>query len=233
MRTRHAGGSAGDADHGRIGVSYTRYRQSEPEIARLVHEALGDARTVLNVGAGAGSYEPTDRLVTAAQLPFADRSFEAAMAAFTVHQWPDLAKGLGEVRRVTSGPIAVLTCDPATLRTFWLNEYAPEVINVEARRHPPIERLVNALGRCGVTPTPIPLNCGDGFNEAYYGRPERPLDPGARLANSAWSFVADPVQRRFADHLARDLADGSWDKRFGQLRGQARFVGSLVLVVGY
>jgi SAM-dependent methyltransferase len=250
----HSDGSAGDADYGTLGAGYGSYRQPDPHLESVLHQALGAARTVINVGAGAGSYEPSDRAVTAIEpsaamraqrpddrvraidtvaerLPFADGSFDAAMATFTVHQWPDLAAGLAEVRRVTRGPVVVLTCDPALLTRFWLSAYVPEVIEVEAGRYPPISRITDALGGGAVTAVPIPLQCTDGFGEAYYGRPERLLDPGARRANSAWSFVGREVNDRFAEDLSRDLADGSWDARYGHLRTQPFFEGSLVLVV--
>jgi SAM-dependent methyltransferase len=144
---RYADGSAGDANYGMIGNGYTSYRQPDPAIAGFINRTLGAAQTVLNVGAGAGSYEPVDRQVTAVEpsasmraqrpthlalavdalaqsLPFADGSFDASMATFTVHQWPDLGAGLAEMRRVTRGPILILTCDPETLNRFWLMEYA-------------------------------------------------------------------------------------------------------------
>jgi len=253
---RHADGSAGDADYGAIGPGYARYRQPEPRIAALIERALGDARTVLNVGAGAGSYEPRDRLVTAVEpsaamraqrpshlpaaidavaehLPFPDRHFDASLASFTVHQWPDLAAGLREMRRVTRGPVLVLSCAPDELDRFWLNAYAPEVIAVEARRYPAIAAIAGALGaRTQVVPVPIPLTCSDGFAEAYYGRPERLLEPGARLACSAWSFVEPAVVDRFVETLGRALADGSWDAAHGHLRTQPAFEGSLKLIVG-
>jgi SAM-dependent methyltransferase len=251
---RLADGSAGDADYGRIGGGYTAYRQPEPEIGAAIHRALGDARTVLNVGAGAGSYEPRDREVTAVEpsaqmrtqrpadrvaaidgvaeeLPFADDTFDAAMATFTVHQWSDLTAGLAEVRRVTRGPVVVLTCDPTLLQKFWLYEYAPEAIDTEARRYPSVEAITSGLGGGQIASLPIPLNCSDGFGEAYYGRPERLLDPGARKANSAWSFVAPEVHERFETTLGRDLADGTWDTTHGHLRTQPHFDGSLVLIV--
>jgi methyltransferase family protein len=253
-------GSVGDADYGTIGSGYTRYRQPEPEFAARIQRALGRAATVLNVGAGAGSYEPDDRTVTAVEpseamraqrparlpeainaraesLPFDDGRFDAALASFTVHQWRDLDAGLAEMRRVTTGPILILTCDPGLLDGFWLADYAPEVIQVEARRYPAIERLSTALDegdggrRCAVERVPIPLHCVDGFNEAYYGRPERLLDPAARRANSAWSFLDDAVVERFHQRLSQDLADGTWDARHGRLRTQAHFLGSLVLLV--
>lgn len=252
MRT--SDGSAGDADYGRVGRDYARYRRPEPAIGQAIAAALGDARTVVNVGAGAGSYEPGDRAVTAVEpsaamraqrpaglpvavdavadaLPFPDGAFDAAMTTFSVHQWPDLSAGLRELRRVASGAVVVLTCDPALLGRFWLAEYAPEVIATEARRYPDPRRIAEILGGHGaVDAVPIPLGCTDGFGEAYYGRPEALLDPGARLANSAWSFVGPAVEERFERNLRRDLADGTWDARWGHLRSAPTYDGSLVLV---
>jgi SAM-dependent methyltransferase len=251
---RSGDGSAGDADYGAIGTSYAHYRQPDHRIAARISQALGPARTVLNVGAGAGSYEPAGRVVTpvepsasmraqrpaalaaavdatAEDLPFADGSFDAAMTTFSVHQWNDLAAGLREVRRVTRGPIVILTGDPARLRRFWLGEYAAEVIETEARRYPSVETLAGGLGGpVEVDVVPVPLDCTDGFNEAYYGRPEMLLDPAARRSCSAWSFVDPSVHDRFARDLGRDLADGSWDARYGYLRRQPFFEGSLILV---
>jgi SAM-dependent methyltransferase len=256
LNLRHDDGSAGDANYGRIGKNYARYRRPEAEIAEFIRMALGDARSVLNVGAGAGSYEPVDRTVTAVEpsasmraqrpahlptaidavaqsLPFADKSFDAAMATFTVHQWPDLKAGLNEVLRVTRDTVLVLSCEPDELDRFWLNEYAPEAIAVEAVRYPRMEAIVDALGgNAQVISVPIPLNCTDGFGEAYYGRPEHLLDPGARLACSAWSFVDPSVSERFVRHLNTDLESGLWDRKYGHLRQQPHFEGSLKLIVG-
>lgn len=252
---RSRDGSAGDANYASIGTVYRNYRVADARIAAFVHAALKDARTVLNVGAGTGSYEPTDRLVTAVEpsatmrqkrpshlsaavdaraenLPFPDRSFDAAMGTFTVHQWLDLAAGLKEVRRVTRGPVVFLTCDPALLRRYWLYEYSPEAIETEASRYPEISALAAGLGGVTTVSTvPIPLDCTDGFNDAYYGRPEMLLDPAARLACSAWSFVEAAAVARFEASLARDLADGTWDARHGHLRKQECLEGALVLVV--
>jgi len=254
--SRREDGSAGDADYGAIGNNYARYRQADPRIAAQILEALGSARTVLNVGAGAGSYEPTDRQVTAVEpsatmraqrpatlpraidataeaLPFPDRSFDASMATFSVHQWPDLAAGLGEMRRVTHGPVVVLSCDPAALDRFWLHRYAPEVVAVEARRYPPIEAIRQGLGgSVEIRPVAIPLDCRDGFNEAYYGRPEMLLEEGARLACSGWSFAPPEAVDRFVATLGADLASGAWDRDYGPLRRQATFEGPLRLIIG-
>jgi SAM-dependent methyltransferase len=254
MVTRMADGSAGDANYATIGEAYTEYRRPDPRIAARIAADLGDARTVLNVGAGAGSYEPADRAVTAVEpsasmrakrparlavavnataenLPFDDDAFDAAMTTFSVHQWGDLRAGLRELRRVTRGPVVILTGDPDRLREFWLYEYAPEVIDTEGRRYPAVAALADGLGGAvTVANVPIPLDCTDGFNEAYYGRPEALLDPAARLSCSAWSFTGPEVQDRFARELTRDLADGTWDRRYGQLRTQPAFDGSLILV---
>lgn len=254
-RPRKADGSAGDADYASIGAVYRDYRVPDPQIAALVRDALDGARSVLNIGAGTGSYEPTDRQVTAVepsatmrerrpiqlaaaidacaeQLPFPDSSFDAAMGIFTVHQWADLARGLAEVRRVTRGSVVLLTCDPALLRSYWLHEYSPEVVEVEASRYPTVSALATGLGgTTTVTQVPIPLECTDGFNDAYYGRPELLLDEAARLACSAWSFVAPAAVARFEEHLAKDLAEGTWDAKYGHLRSQPHFRGAVVLVI--
>jgi hypothetical protein len=253
---RHEDGSAGDVNYGLIAAGYARYRQPDPDIARIIIRALGDAQTVINVGAGAGSYEPTDRRVTAVEpsasmraqrpahlapavnavaehLPFEDHSFDAAMAIFTLHQWKDWKAGLREMRRVAQKIVLILTGDADELRRSWLNSYAPEVISAEARRYPRIEVLTEELGsNTEIISVPIPLHCTDGF-EAYYGRPERLLEPGARLACSAWSFVDASVVSRFEADLNRDLKSGAWDAKYGHLRTQQQFDGSLRLVIGH
>lgn len=245
---------AGDFDYEAEGRGYARRRRTDPRLAAHVHAALGDARTVLNVGAGAGSYEPEDRYVvavepsaamraqrppgrpaidaTAEALPFDDDAFDAAMAMITVHQWQDLERGLGELRRVARGPVVVLTFDPDALLDFWLQDYVPELLEGERPRMPAIARIVAALGGSAeVLAPPIPRDCVDGFIEGYYARPEAFLDPEVRAAQSAWAKTgvdAEPGLRR----LAEDLASGAWDARYGGLRTLEEHVGSLRLVVG-
>jgi hypothetical protein len=254
MTQRRPDGSAGDADYGVIGSTYSTFRRPERRIAALIEQALSGARTVLNVGAGTGSYESTAFAVTAVEpsasmraqrpawlapaidavaehMPFDDNSFDAAMTTFSVHQWSDLKAGLLEMRRVTSGPIAVLTCDPDRVCDFWLYQYAPLVLETEARRYPAIREITGALGgHAGVETVPIPADCADGFNEAYYARPEMLLNPAARQACSAWSFVDAELRDQYAQHLERDLASGAWDQRYGHLRTQPHLLGSLVLI---
>jgi SAM-dependent methyltransferase len=255
MGQRTEDGSAGDADYGTIGSTYSRYRRPDPRIAAVIAQALGEARTVLNVGAGPA---PTSRrtgrsppssprprcapsvrrisrprwTLTAEQLPFPDDSFDAAMTTFSVHQWQDLPAGLAELRRVTRGPVVVLTCDPMRVEEFWLREYAPEVLVTEARRYPHLDALANGLGgRVSISTVLIPQGCTDGFTEAYYGRPERLLDVEAQLACSAWSLVEPEVIEGFTRSLAGDLLDGTWDARHGALRTLPAYEGSLVMLV--
>jgi SAM-dependent methyltransferase len=255
MAERKADGSAGDADYGSIGRGYAAFRKPEPAIEAIIARALGDARTVLNVGAGAGSYEPADRDVTpvepsasmraqrpahlataidavAERLPFADGHFDAAMTTFSVHQWTRLEDGLREMRRVTRGPVIILSCDPDLVQRFWLNDYAPDVLAAEARRYPALDHMAKVLGGAAeIGPVPIPLMCRDGFNEAYYGRPESLLEPAARLACSAWSFVSEDTAAGYVEHLHSDLASGAWDRKYGHLRNAPEFDGSLRLIV--
>jgi SAM-dependent methyltransferase len=247
--------SAGDVDYDRLDVAYAQLRRTDPRIAARVHAALGDAATVVNVGAGAGSYEPSDRSVVAVepsasmraqrpadaaqviaasaeQLPFADQSLDAAMAMVTIHQWPQLDRGLSELRRVARGPVAILTFDPAALQQFWLDDYWPELLASEARRFPSVDRVTVPLHtQTRVTSVPIPLDCTDGFLEAYYGRPESFLNPAVRAAQSSWTFIHLDVVRRGLVQLAGDLDSGRWDDRHAELRSQPERVGSLRLVV--
>jgi SAM-dependent methyltransferase len=254
---RFSDGSAGDADYGQIGPGYARIRQPDPRIAAQVHAALGDARTVLNVGAGAGSYEPTDREVTAVEpsesmraqrpphlsraidatadnLPFADDSFDASMASVTVHQWPDLERGIGEMRRVTRGPVVILTFDPVPPQPWWIMDYIPELLEVEAQRMPAIDRVARAVGDLAEVRTIlIPNDSVDGFGQAFFGRPERMLDPEVRRAMSAWSFIEPAAVSRFEERLRADLESGAWDRKYGSFRTLPEFDGGLRLVIGH
>jgi hypothetical protein len=248
---------AGDFDYDKHGSTYSQQRRTDPRIAELVHRAIGAARTVLNVGAGAGSYEPEDRYVLAIEpsasmraqrparlspaidgvaekLPLDDKSVDASMALITVHQWSDLAKGLSELRRVTRGPVVIMTFDREALDIYWLAKYAPELIAAEYRRYPPIDKILLGLGgNTEVTTVPVPVDCVDGFTEAYYARPERFLDPSVRRSQSAWGFVADEAQERFVRDLACDLDSGVWEQKYGEWRKRPHFEGSMRLIVGF
>jgi hypothetical protein len=246
--------TGGDFDYDAHGKGYAQIRRTDPRIAAMVHEALGSARTVLNVGAGAGSYEPKDRDVVAIEpsavmraqrpgnltsaihgfaeaLPLNDQSVDAAMAMVTVHQWADLKKGLSELRRVTRGPIVVLTFEGEALDKFWLADYAPELIAAERRRYPSMDTIRAGLGGGNVRPVPVPIDCVDGFTEAYYARPEKFLEPAVRAAQSAWGFITKEDQARAVERLASDLASGAWDKKYARWRQMPYYEGSLRLIV--
>ena len=238
------------------GQKYASHRQTDPRIAAYVHEALSDAKTVLNVGAGAGSYEQADKYVVAVEtsmvmrsqrtanakipaiigtadaLPFDDNAFDASMAMVTVHHWPDINKGLKELRRVTKNQVLIMTFDPDALDNFWNAHYFPELIEVEKARYPTIDFIVNALGgNCEVKSIPIPLDCVDGFQEAFYGRPEAFLEKEVRLSQSAWSFLKEDLENELVRRLANDLQSGNWDKKYGHFRTQPSFTCALRLIV--
>lgn len=244
---------AGDFDYEAGGAGYANVRRTDPRIAAHVHAALGDARTVLNVGAGAGSYEPDGRYVvavepsaamraqrtgppavdaTAEALPFDDASFDAVMATITIHQWADCDAGLRELRRVSRGPVVILTFDGPAVGEFWLGDYVPEVIDAEARRYPALDHVAAVLGgEVTVTEVPVAADCVDGFAEAFYGRPEALLDAGVRRSQSAWGFVPGEAIERGLGKLRAALESGAWDERYGHLRTQPEFTGALRLLV--
>lgn len=252
MRTRDV--PAGDFDYEAGGEGYRSQRRPDPRIAALIHVRLDGARTVLNVGAGAGSYEPADRHVvavepsramraqrppglapaidaTAERLPFDDDAFDAAMAIITIHQWSDTDRGLSELRRVSRGPVVILTFDAEALGRFWLAEYFPEVVAAERRRYPSIEHIAAVLGgRVEAIEVPIPHDCVDGFGDAYFGRPEAFLEPVVRRSQSAWGFVDPAVVERQVERLRHDLASGAWDARHGRLRSLPEYRGAVRLV---
>ncbi|WP_290843461.1 class I SAM-dependent methyltransferase [Henriciella sp.] len=220
-----------------IGIDYAQLRKPDPRIARQIHAALGDASTILNVGAGSGSYEPQGRALTAIEpsaemiaqrpdtgaiaiqgsaesLPFADKSFDASMAVLTIHHWNDQAKGCAEMRRVTRGPIVFLTFD-AGHKDFWLFDYFPALLTLDEAAMPPMERYADWLGKVIIDPVPIPYDCTDGFLAAYWRRPAAYLDERVRRAMSSFWKIGD-VSEGLA-RLKADLEDGTWDGRFGHL----------------
>jgi Methyltransferase domain len=246
---------SGAVDYTRHGQGYPQQRRADPRIGAYILNALGHAQIVLNVGAGTGSYEPEGRYVVpiepsaamraqrpahlaraingvAERLPLDDQSMDAAMAVITVHQWRDLHQGLKELRRVTCGPIVVVTFDGDALDRFWLSRYAPELVAVERRRYPSIETISRELGgHVDVQPIPIPIDCTDGFSEAFYARPEAFLDEEVRRSQSAWSFVASDDHSRIVTTLSQDLQSGKWDEQHGYWRSAPYFEGSMRLIV--
>src|ERR1700722_14640952 len=223
-----------------IGATYTVTRRTEPRIAAQLWAALGDARTVLNVGAGTGSYEPAGLDVTAVEpsavmrgqrpagaapcvdataesLPFDDQSFDAAMALATIDHWPDPIAGLREMRRVARR-VVVLTCDASAGDRFWLNrDYLPEYAGLWAGR-PSLAELASAI-TARTEPVPIPWDCSDGFYEAYWRRPRAYLDEHVRRGMSIWARVGPQVEQRAVHSLRADLASGRWAERNRDLLG--------------
>ena len=217
-----------------IGATYTVTRCTEPRIAAQVWAAFGDARTVLNVGAGTGSYEPPRLDVTAVEpsavmraqrpagaapcvdataerLPFEDQSFDAAMAFATIDHWQDPIAGLREMRRVARR-VVVFTCDASDLDLFWLNrDYLPEYAGLWAGR-PSLTELAGAIG-ARTEPVLVPWDCADGFYHAFWRRPEAYLDERVRRGMSIWARVGPDAEQRAVHSLRDDLASGQWAER--------------------
>jgi len=220
-----------------IGATYNVTRHTEPRIAARIWTALGDARTVLNVGAGTGSYEPPDRAVTAVEpsalmraqrragaascvaaaaesLPFEDRSFDAAMAVSTVHHWQNPIAGLREMRRVARR-VVVFTYDSSETGwrgRFWLTrDYLPEIAELSVGR-PPLTEQARAIG-ARIEPVLIPWDCADGFFEAYWRRPEAYLNDQVRRGISTWARVGPEAEQRAVGNLRDDLVSGRWAER--------------------
>lgn len=230
----------------RIGRGYASSRRTDPRIAARIEQALGDARTVLNVGAGAGSYEPKDRKVTAVEpsaemiaqrpagpavvvqasaeeLPFEDGSFDAAMAIVTDHHWSDRAAGLREMTRVARRRVLLLNTDPSLAELFWLTrDYLPSFLDLIPERYRQRgyweQELRELLGEVEVLPVPVPHDCRDGFYQAYWRWPDAYLDP--RLRDAISVFHALPAQDVAAamERLEDDLESGAWERRHGSLR---------------
>lgn len=220
-----------------IGIGYADLRQPDLRIAEKINRALGDARTVLNVGAGAGSYEPTDRHVIALEpsaemirqrppgaaaahqgvaehIPFGDAVFDAAMAVLTLHHWSDFEVGLKEMRRVAKDRLVILTFDPAG-PYFWLADYLPEIVELDQPIMPPIEAYGRILGQTRVEMVPVPHDCTDGFLGAYWRRPGAYLDPRVRGAISTFSKLTDPAPA--LAKLEDDIRSGAWAERYSDL----------------
>ncbi len=221
----------------KIGINYSELRRPDPRIEAAIHAALGDAETILNVGAGTDSYEPQGKEVTAVEpsaemirqrppgsapviqanaedLPFDENSFDAAMAILTLHHWSDVKKGLSEMRRVTTGTIVILTFDPK-FSSFWLADYIPDLFELDQSQMPQIDDLANLLGPVAVRPVPIPHDCVDGCLCAYWRRPEAYLDPVTRSAISSFSKIRDI--KRGLKKLEQDLNSGAWNHRNADL----------------
>jgi SAM-dependent methyltransferase len=241
-------------DYDTHGVGYAGRRLADPRFAERIEAALGDARTVVNVGAGAGSYEPTDRWVlavepsetmrgqrpddaapclagTAESLPLDDDSVDAAMACVTIHHWADRAAGLAELRRVARGPVVVFTFELNDL-VAWQRDYFAEAVAIEQPRFGTLDQVAAELGgKVRIERLRTPADCTDGFFEAFWNRPEPLLDPTVRASQSIWELLDPGVEDQIFERLATDLASGKWDAEHGALREMPSYEGSLRLVI--
>lgn len=230
------------ADYDEIGVNYPDFRRAEPRIEARLWEALGDARSVVNIGAGTGSYEPRDRDVIAVEpsplmiakrpkgaapalrgvaeaLPLDDRSVDAAMATLTIHHWNDLEAGIAEMRRVARKRIVLLTIDAEKNSEIWtLAEYFPEAMALEEEVMPSIASLAASLPGATIEAVPMPRRCRDEFTSALWDRPELFLEAATLRASSLWHRLDPQVIERGQERLRADLESGRWDERHGHLR---------------
>ena len=220
-----------------IGIGYSDYRRPDPRIAARIETALGPCRSVLNVGAGAGSYEPKNRSVVAVEpsaemirqrrqpaagviqanavrLPFKDRSFDASLAILTIHHWSNKARGLAELRRVACDRVVILTWDPEHAGFWLIQDYLPEITEIDRRDFPTLREIEGALGPIQAEALAIPADCADGFLGAYWRRPAAYLDPRVRAAISIFSKLDATAGMA---RLEADLADGTWHARYGEL----------------
>ena len=241
-------------EYDRIGTAYSARRREDPRLAAPVLDALGDARTVLNVGAGTGSYEPVDRFVVGLEpsavmiaqrldgkgpavrgvadaLPFATGAFDAVMAILTVHHWPDPGAGLAEMRRVAPRRI-VLTFDAVVHSRTWLMDYIPELSHLPSAAGPSIQQVCEGIDATYAVPVPVPHDCADGMMVAYWRRPEAYLDHSTHAGASALKQVDHAALDRGLEKLRADLESGEWDRRYGHLRELESFDCGLRLVVG-
>ena len=233
-----------------IGINYADLRKPDPRIARTIEQALGAAKTILNVGAGTGSYEPADRQLIAVEpslemirkrspsaaraiqasaddLPFDDKSFDAAMAILTIHHWPDKEAGLREMRRVTRGPIVLLTFDPA--HRPWLTDYLPQLATLDEANMPGMSDYERWLGKVRISPVLVPQDCTDGFQYAYWRRPSAYLD--ARIRSGISSFWKIVDAEAGLSKLAHDLETGEWQRRYSELLALEEYDAGYRLVI--
>lgn len=243
------------ASYDRIGRSYTATRQTDPRIAARIWSALGEARTVVNVGAGTGNYEPPDREVSAVEpsavmiaqrghgaapavqasaeaLPFADASFDAAMAVLTLHHWSDWRAGCAELRRVARDRVVVLSWDPSYRRRFWLGpEYFDHLVDEDVEHFPSLADQAAVLD-AEVEVVPIPWDCRDGFFSAFWRRPEAYLDPAVRAGISTLAKRRDAELAEGLARLRSDIDSGAWARRHADLLDLDEFDFGYRLLIG-
>lgn len=230
------------ATYDELGRGYSGARRADPRIAARIEEALGDARSVLNVGAGTGSYEPADREVTAVEpsremiaqrppgaapvvqasaeaLPFGDDSFDAALAVLTAHHWADLNAGLSEMLRVARLRILMVTFDSKALEDLWITaDYFPEMLKLRRPSGASSRDLVTKLPAAAIFPLPVPRDCRDHFFAALWARPELLFDEEVVRPMWVWQSISEESRRVGRERLAADLESGAWGERYGHLR---------------
>jgi SAM-dependent methyltransferase len=240
--------------YNRMGVNYSDFRRPDPRIEAVIRGALGDARSVVNVGAGTGSYEPADREVIAVEpspvmiaqrpagaapalegaaeaLPLANKSVDAAMGVLTIHHWSEIDAGLAEMRRVARRRIVLLTLDPDAIGEVWIvKDYFPEAGVLDREVLPSMAELRAKLPAATVEALPGPRRCLDGFSIALWDRPELVLDPDVRRAASIWHRMPPAATERGLERLRTELENGLWDEKYGHLREQAELDIGLRLV---
>ena len=235
-----------------IGQHYRHYRRPDPRIRDAIVRSLGDALTVVNVGAGTGSYEPPDTAViavepsivmiqqrvhvapavqaTATALPFRDAAFDAAMAILTIHHWPGLEQGLLELRRVARRRVVIVTWDPGS-PGFWLSDYFPGASAADREIFPTLPEVSRVLGDITVSKLMVPHDCSDGFLGAYWRRPEAYLSDGVRSAISTFAKFKEPSEG--LERLRQDLQTGEWQRRYGAILGLTELdAGYRVIICG-
>jgi SAM-dependent methyltransferase len=223
-----------------IGTTYSRTRRPDPRIAGHIHAALGEAATVINIGAGTGSYEPPQTVLavepssvmiaqrpagsapalqaSAESIPLADDSADAVMALLTVHHWTDVEAGIAELLRIARRRVVIFTWDQAIFRRFWLvEEYLPEAAAFDDTRAVAIDRLIALLGGAHIEAVPVPHDCTDGFGAAFWRRPAAYLDPGVRSGISMLAQTGEDALRPGLARLAEDLSSGLWSERNADL----------------
>ncbi len=236
-----------------IGTGYAERRREDPRIAAAITIALGDSASVVNVGAGTGSYEPRDREVFAVEpstvmiaqrdphrapavvgraedLPLADASTDAAMTLLSLHHWESVEAGLREMQRVARRRIVILTIDPTVSGEMWLMaDYLTEVADRDHATMPSPAVIAQSInGRVEVVP--VPADCQDGFLLAFWAHPEWVLDPAARAATSGFALMPGTVVDRVTSAVAAHLASGEWDRRYGHLRTLESYDAGLRLI---
>lgn len=238
-----------------IGARYATGRHTDARWMRPIDAALGDARSVLDVGAGTGSYEPESTVLAvepslrmigqrgrgrapavravAEGLPLRDDAVDAALAVLTVHHWTDWRRGLAELRRVARRQV-VLAYDTTMHADYWLvREYVPEIAALELAR-PSAADIARELGNHGpveVTALPVPWDFRDGVFPAYWRRPWAYLDPDVRANCSALAQTDQHAVARGVERLRSDLESGAWQKRHVDLLAREELdVGFRVLV---